>query len=146
MSIDILYPWIKSIHIISVICWLAAMLYLPRLFVYHCSVRQKSSEDQLLILMERRLSKYIMLPAMTGAWITGLWLAIYIYHFQGGWLHLKLLLVLALSAFHGFLTASLRRFANGKNKYSSKTWRIFNEVPTVLMIIIVCVVVLKPFG
>lgn len=145
MTISILYPWIKAAHVIAIICWLAAMLYLPRLFVYHCGVKNNSGEAQLLMLMEKRLNRFIMLPAMSFAWITGLWLAYFIYHFHGGWLHLKLLIVIILSGFHGFLSASLRRFAKGENTYSAKTWRILNEVPTILLIIAVIAVIVKPF-
>jgi len=145
MTIDNLYLWIKAGHVMAIICWLAAMLYLPRLFVYHCGVRHGSGEAQLLTLMEGRLSRFIMLPAMIVAWLSGLWLAYYIYHFHGGWLHLKLLAVIVLSGFHGFLSSSLRRFAKGENRYAAKTWRLLNEVPTVLMLIIVIAVIVKPF-
>lgn len=145
MTIDVLYPWVKAVHVVADICWMAAMLYLPRLFVYHCGAKTHSAEARLLTAMEWRLAKFIMLPAMLAAWLTGLWLAYFIYQFHGGWLHLKLAAVLLLTAFHGFLSGSLRRFAKGENKYSAKTWRILNEAPTVLMIIAVIMVIVKPF-
>lgn len=148
MLIDALAPWtlwIKVAHIVAVICWMAAMLYLPRLFVYHCGVKKNSAEAELLSKMEWRLAKFIMLPAMLIVWLTGLWLAYSLYDFMGGWLHVKITAIVLMSGFHGFLAASLRRFAKGENKYSAKTWRILNEAPTVLMIIAVIMVIVKPF-
>jgi len=135
--------WIKAAHIIAVIAWMAGMLYLPRLFVYHCQVETGSQQAQIFKIMERRLLRAIINPAMIVVWVTGLWLAWKIFGFHGGWLHLKISIVVLLSAFHGFLAGSTRRFAEDRNKLSQKTWRILNEVPTLLMIIAVIAVVVK---
>lgn len=136
---------IKAIHIIFVISWLAGMLYLPRLFVYHCQLNAKGQPADIFKVMERKLLKFIINPAMIITLITGLWLAVAIYNLQGTWLHLKLLLVFLLLGIHGFLTKSVKSFAKDMNKYSEKFWRIINEVPAILMMIIVFLVVLKPF-
>lgn len=137
--------WIKAVHVISVICWMVGMLYLPRLFVYHCSVPAGSAQAKLFTTMEMRLGRAIMAPAIIVVWITGLMLAYGLYHFGGGWLHVKITAVFLLSAYHGFLVGSAKRFARGENKYSAKTWRVLNEVPTVLMIIAVIMVMVQPF-
>jgi len=138
------YLWIKAVHVISVICWMAGMLYMPRLFVYHCRVPAGSEQSKLFSMMEMRLGRMIMAPAIVIAFITGLMLAWGIYDFHGGWLHLKLAAAIILSAYHGFLVTSAKRFARGANPYSEKAWRILNEVPTVLMIIAVIAVIVKP--
>jgi len=135
--------WIKAIHIIAVIGWMAGMLYLPRLFVYHCQAEIGSVQAQTFKIMERRLLRAIINPAMIVVWITGLWMAWKLFGFHGGWLHLKIMIVVMLSAFHGFLAGSTRRFARDRNKISQKSWRILNEVPTLLMIIAVIAVVVK---
>lgn len=139
------YLWIKALHVIAIISWMAAMLYLPRLFVYHASVAAGSETSELFKVMEHRLLRLIMNPAMIVAWITGLWMAWDMFDFKGGWLHTKLLLVVLMSAAHGILSKSVRRFAADENTKSSKYWRIFNEIPTVLMILIVIMVIVKPF-
>jgi len=135
--------WIKALHIIAVIAWMAGMLYLPRLFVYHCQAEAGTQQAQTFKIMERRLLRAIINPAMIVVWITGLWMAWKIFGFHGGWLHLKITIVLLLSGFHGFLAASTRHFAEDRNRFSQKTWRILNEVPTLLMIIAVIAVVVK---
>ncbi len=140
-----LYLWIKSLHIIAVIAWMAGMLYLPRLFVYHCEAEPGSKQSETFKVMERRLLKAIMLPAMIATWIFGLWLAFEAGFFKSGWLHAKLALVLILSGIHGWLSRLARDFAHDRNRHSQKFYRYLNEVPTVLMILIVLVVVLKPF-
>ena len=142
---DQLYLWIKALHVISVIAWMAGMLYLPRLFVYHADVAIGSETSELFKVMERRLLRVIINPAMTLAWVFGLWLAWSGFRFSGGWLHLKLLVVLALSAFHGYLSKAVRDFAADRNNKNARHWRLMNEVPTVLMIFIVILVILKPF-
>ncbi|MGU3574029.1 protoporphyrinogen oxidase HemJ [Brucellaceae bacterium C25G] len=139
------YNWIKALHVIAIISWMAAMLYLPRLFVYHSTIAAGSETSELFKVMERRLLRLIMNPAMIIAWITGLWMAWDMFAFKGGWLHAKLLLVVLMSAAHGILSKNTRRFAADENTKSSKYWRIFNEVPTVLMILIVILVIVKPF-
>jgi protoporphyrinogen IX oxidase len=140
-----LYDWIKALHVIAVIAWMAGMLYLPRLFVYHAEAEKASDKSETFKVMERRLLRAIINPAMTVAWVLGLWLAWRGFGFSGGWLHAKITAVLLLSGLHGYLSASVRRFAEDRNEKSARHWRIVNEVPTVLMITIVILVVVKPF-
>lgn len=140
-----LYPWIKALHVIAVISWMAGMLYLPRLFVYHAEAEIGSDKAETFKVMERRLLRAIINPAMIATWVLGLWLAWRGFQFSGGWLHAKLGLVVALSGVHGYLSASVRRFAEDNNMKASRHWRIVNEIPTVLMILIVILVVVKPF-
>lgn len=140
-----LYDWIKALHILAVISWMAGMLYLPRLMVYHCDAEPGSKQSETFKVMERRLLKAIINPAMAVTWLAGLWLA-----WDGGWytqpwLQLKFALVLAMSAVHGFLTARVRDFALDQNTRNARFYRILNEVPTLLMVLIVILVVVKPF-
>ena len=145
-----LYEWIKAFHIIAVIAWMAGMLYLPRLFVYHCAAEKGSVQSETFKVMERRLLRGIINPAMIATWLFGLWLA---WHgpdsrygwFASGWLGAKLALVVAMSAVHGLLARWVKDFAADRNGHSQKFYRIINEVPTLLMIGIVLLVVLKPF-
>lgn len=139
------YLWVKVLHIVAVIAWMAAMLYLPRLFVYHSGTTPGSEASETFKIMERRLLRAIMNPAMIATWVAGLWLAWQGFQFMGGWLHAKIALVLAMSAMHGYLSASTRRFAQDRNEKPARHWRIVNEVPTLLMIVIVILVVIKPF-
>ena len=139
------YAWIKAIHVIAVISWMAGMLYLPRLFVYHADVPVGSAQSETFKVMERRLLRAIINPAMLVAWIVGLWLAWEGFGFSGGWLHAKIAAVLVLSGIHGYLSGAVRRFAQDKNTKPARHWRIVNEVPTVLMIAIVILVIVKPF-
>ena len=139
------YLWIKAVHVIAVISWLAGMLYLPRLFIYHCDASPGSAMSETFKLMERRLLRIIINPAMVATWVLGLWLAWQGGHFAAGWLHAKLALVLGLSGVHGYFSASVRRFAEDRNTVSARSWRLWNEVPTVLMIAIVILVIVKPF-
>jgi putative membrane protein len=120
------------------------MLYLPRLFIYHCEAPPGSAQSETFKVMERRLLTVIINPAMVLTWVLGLWLAWQGGFFFAGWLHAKLALVVALSGVHGFFSAAVRKFAADANTISQRTWRIWNEVPTVLMIGIVLLVVLKP--
>jgi putative membrane protein len=145
MSDSISYDWIKALHIIAVIAWMAGMLYLPRLFVYHCEAPAGSKQSETFKVMEWRLLKIIINPAMTATWIFGLWLV-----WLGGWhlapwMWLKFAAVLAMSGLHGFLVGRVRDFAADRNTYSQKFYRIINEIPAVLMILIVILVVVKPF-
>jgi len=140
-----LYAWVKALHVIAVIAWMAGMLYLPRLFVYHAEAEPGSDKSETFKVMERRLLRAIINPAMIATWIFGLWLAWRGFAFSGGWLHGKIALVLLLSGVHGYLSASVRRFADDRNVKPSRHWRIVNEIPTVLMIGIVILVVVKPF-
>ncbi|WP_373288617.1 protoporphyrinogen oxidase HemJ [Brucella endophytica] len=139
------YPWIKAIHVIAVISWMAGMLYLPRLFVYHSAAEPGSVQSETFKIMEQRLLRFIINPAMIITWIMGLWMAWKIFDFTGGWLHAKLLAVVILSGVHGYFSKAVRLFAADKNTKSANFWRLMNEVPTVLMIIIVILVIVKPF-
>ncbi|AZO57335.1 MULTISPECIES: protoporphyrinogen oxidase HemJ [unclassified Mesorhizobium] len=139
------YPWAKAIHILAVISWMAGMLYLPRLFVYHVDAEKGSVQSETFKVMERRLLRGIINPAMILTWVFGLWLAWKIFAFQGGWLHAKIGLVLLMSGIHGYLAASVRKFAEDRNEKPARHWRIVNEIPTLLMIAIVILVVVKPF-
>ena len=140
-----LYPTLKSLHLIALISWMAGMLYLPRLFVYHADTPKGSLQSETFKVMERRLLRAIMNPAMIATWIFGLWLAWEIGAFRQGWLHAKLALVLAMSGLHGFMAATIRRFAEDRNTRSSRFYRALNEGPTLAMIAIVLLVVFKPF-
>jgi protoporphyrinogen IX oxidase len=142
---DGLYPWLKAFHVIAVISWMAGMLYLPRLFVYHCEAPVGSPQSETFKMMERRLLRAIINPAMVVTWVLGLWLAIEGGFLKAGWLHGKLVLVLILSAMHGVFTHFVRDFAEDRNAHSQKFYRILNEVPTVLMIGTVILVIVKPF-
>jgi len=140
-----LYLWIKALHVIAIIAWMAGMLYLPRLFVYHCDTRKGSPQSETFKVMERRLLKAIMNPAMIATWIFGLWLAIEGSWFRSGWLHGKLALVIAMSGVHGFYARWVKDFAADRNVRPARFYRIWNEVPTVLLIGIVILVIVKPF-
>jgi putative membrane protein len=142
----LVYLWLKALHIIAVISWMAGMLYLPRLFVYHAGVERGSPESDLFQVMEFRLLRYIMTPAMIVVWISGVSLAHWAGFFDAFWLYVKLLLVVGMSAVHGFLSKVRGDFANGANFRDARFFRILNEVPTILMIVIVVLVVVKPWG
>ena len=140
-----MYEWIKALHIIAVITWMAGLLYLPRLFVYHCEAEIGSKQSETFKIMERRLLKVIINPAMIATWLAGLYLAWAGHWFSAGWLHAKLVLVLVLSGVHGFFSRCVKDFAAERNRRSHKFYRIINEVPTALMILIVILVIVKPF-
>src|SRR5256885_6558241 len=140
-----MYEWIKALHLVSMIAWMAGMLYLPRLFVYHCDADIGSKQSETFKVMERRLLRAIINPAMVTTWVTGLWLAWEGGFFRSGWLHGKLLLVILLSGVHGFFAGCVRQFGEDRNVRSQQFYRTVNEVPTVLMIGIVILVVVKPF-
>ena len=145
-----MYEWIKAFHIIAVIAWMAGMLYLPRLFVYHCAAEKGSVQSETFKVMERRLLRAIINPAMIAAWLLGLWLAWLgpdsrYGWFASGWLQAKLVLVLALSALHGFFARWVKDFGRDRNHHSQKFYRIINELPAVIMIGIVILAVVKPF-
>jgi putative membrane protein len=140
-----MYEWIKALHIIAVISWMAGMLYLPRLFVYHCEAEAGSRQSETFKVMERRLLLAIMTPAMIVTWLAGLYLAWAGKWFSAPWLHGKLLLVVLLSGLHGFFSRCVKDFAADHKPRSQKFYRIINEVPTILMIVIVILVVVKPF-
>lgn len=137
------YLWIKAFHIVAVISWMAGLLYLPRLFVYHCDAEIGSAQSEMLKVMERRLLRAIMTPAMIVAFVLGAAL-IHIIGFEGGWLYAKLTLVLALAASQGMMARWRRDFEADRNQRSQRFYCIANEVPTLLMVIIVILVVVKP--
>jgi putative membrane protein len=137
--------WIKTLHIVAVIAWMAGMLYLPRLFVYHADAKVGSELSETLKVMERRLLKEIVNPAMILVWLTGPLLASRLAYWASPWLHAKLALVLGLSAFHGYLAASVRTFAEDRNRRPARFYRFINEIPAALMALIVIFVVVKPF-
>lgn len=139
------YLWIKVIHVISIISWMAGMLYLPRLFVYHADNQENASQSAVFKVMEFRLLKYIMTPAMLTAWISGLFLAFWASYWSSGWFLAKVTLVLGMTGTHGFLARATRDFAFDRNHRSSRFFRIINEVPTLLMIGIVILVIVRPF-
>ena len=140
-----MYLWIKAFHIIAVISWMAGMLYLPRLFVYHAASKPGSEQSETFKTMERRLLNFIMTPAMALSWILGVALMIQGHWLGAGWFHVKFVLVIALSALHGLLSRYTADFARDRNTHSQKFFRIVNEIPTVLMIFIVLLAVVKPF-
>ena len=142
-----LYLWYKSAHIIAIIAWMAGMLYLPRLFVYHAAEQKGSKTSETFKVMEKRLLRYIMNPAMIASYIFGILVISQstAYYMSSGWLHAKLTLVILLSATHGYFAKLTKDFASDNNKKTQKFFRIINEVPTLLMIIIVILVVVKPF-
>ena len=140
-----MYLWIKALHIIAVISWMAGMLYLPRLYVYHVAAEPGSQQAKTFEVMEYRLLHYIMTPAMAVTWLAGIALIIQGGWLTSGWLHAKLAAVLVMSGLHGFLGRCQRDFAAGQNRRDAKFFRIINEVPTLLMIFIVIMVVVKPF-
>jgi protoporphyrinogen IX oxidase len=140
-----LYAWMLAIHLMAVISWMAGMFYLPRLFVYHCDAEPGSVQSETFKTMERRLLTQIINPAMIATWATGIWLISAGGFIHSGWMQAKLVLVILLSGYHGMLSAWTRRFANDQNTRSHVFYRVMNEVPTVLMIGIVILVVIKPF-
>lgn len=142
---DNLYLWIKAFHIVSVIAWMAGLLYLPRLFIYHFDVAPGSEASELFKVMEGRLLRIIMNPAMMLSWALGLYLAWTAFAFQGGWLHVKLLSVVLLTGVHVYYGRAWRAFQRDERPASQRHWRIANEAPALLMIVIVLMVVLKPF-
>ena len=142
------YPWIKSLHVISVIAWMAGMFYLPRLFVYHTeSVQAGSPTDLLFQTMERRLLRGIINPAMVATFTFGLLLVFTpgIVDWHQGWPWLKAAGILVLSWFHGWLSARRKDFVRGTNTRSGRTYRMMNELPTLLVIVIVVAVIARPF-
>ena len=140
-----LYLWIKAFHVIAVIAWMAGMFYLPRLFVYHCDAPKGSIQSETFKIMERRLLKAIINPAMMVTWVLGLYLMWDGAWYKSGWMHGKLLLVLIMSGLHGVYVRRLKEFAADKNTKPAKYYRILNEVPTILVIGIVILVIVKPF-
>jgi len=141
----VLYDWLKAFHVIAIIAWMAGMLYLPRLFVYHADTEKGSVRSETFKIMERRLLKAIINPAMIATWVLGLYLVWAGGWWKAGWFHGKLVLVLILSGVHGFYARWLKDFAADRNTRPARFYRVWNEVPTVLMIGIVILVIVKPF-
>lgn len=139
------YLWIKAFHIIAVISWMAGMLYLPRLFVYHCDVARGSAESERFKIMERRLLRLIINPAMIATWTFGLLLVAITRADQQHWFQAKFVLVLAMSGIHGFYAGCVKSFGRDDNTRSQRFYRIINEVPALLIIAIVILAVVKPF-
>lgn len=137
--------WIKALHVVAVISWMAGLLYMPRLFIYHTDAERGSQTSETFKVMEQRLLKVIMRPAMMITWTLGLYLAWSVYRFQGGWLHAKILAVILLTGVHLHYADAVSRFARDGDRRTAKYWRLMNEVPTVLMIVIVILVIVKPF-
>ena len=139
------YAIVKGLHITAVIFWMAGMLYLPRLFIYHTDAEPGSVQSETFKVMEQRLLRVIINPAMVITWVFGLWLAWEGFRFGGAWLHAKIFAVVLLSGAHGYLSAAVRAFNEDRNTKPARHWRLVNEVPTVLMIVIVVLVIVKPF-
>jgi protoporphyrinogen IX oxidase len=137
--------WLKALHILAVISWMAALLYLPRLFVYHAGVEKRSAQSELFKVMERRLYNGILRPAMFVSWVTGPLLLWQMGYHKDGWAIAKLLLVVGLSGVSEMMGGWLKAFAEDRNTRDAFFFRVMNEVPTVLMILIVILVVVKPF-
>ncbi|MEZ5893564.1 MAG: protoporphyrinogen oxidase HemJ [Parvularculaceae bacterium] len=141
-----IYPWIKSVHLIMVIGWMAGMMMLPRLFVYQHQSERGGEAEKMMIAAQRRLLKIIINPAMALVWVLGI---VMLYanpaFLSAGWFHVKLTLVVAMSAIHGFYAASRRKFEKGERPRTEKFWRMMNEVPFVMLIVIVIMVIVKPF-
>lgn len=143
----ILYPWIKSLHVMAVIAWMAGLFYLPRLFVYHAERATVGSElDLTFQVMEHKLLRLIMNPSMIVAWVAGLVLiGLGAFDWSAGWSWVKLVSVILMTGAHGWMAARRKEFAAGKNTRSGRSYRLFNEVPTILMVFIVIAVIVRPF-
>ena len=141
-----IYPWIKAVHIVMVIAWMAGMMYLPRLFIYHHQAAKGGEAAKYFAVMERRLLKGIINPSMIMVWVlAGLMLYANPALFSSGWFHVKLAAVLVISGIHGFYASAFKKFEAGETPRTEKFWRIVNEVPFVLMIVVVAMAVVKPF-
>jgi putative membrane protein len=141
-----LLAYLKAFHIVAVISWMAGLLYLPRLFVYHAESATGSPQSETFKIMERRLLKYITTPAMLASWALGLYLAFSVIDWSAdGWFYLKLVLVFLLSGYHGALAKWTKEFAEDRNTHSPRFYRVANEIPTLLMIGIVILAVVRPF-
>lgn len=139
------YDWVRAVHVISVIAWMAGLLYLPRLFVYHCQAQSGSNQSETFKTMERRLLRAIMNPAMIASWGFGVWLYASMEAWTDGWAHAKMTFVVLLTVSHMFMARWRRDFEHDRNVRPESFYRIANEVPTVLMIGIVIFVIVKPF-
>jgi protoporphyrinogen IX oxidase len=140
-----MYLWLKALHVIAVISWMAGMLYLPRLFVYHAASKPGSEQAETFKVMEGRLLKFIMTPAMIVTWLAGIALVVLGQWMGSGWFHAKLALVLVMTVMHGLFSHWATEFAYDRNTHTQKFFRIVNEIPTILLIVIVILAVVKPF-
>jgi protoporphyrinogen IX oxidase len=150
MTIDALSPfylWVKALHVIAMVAWMAGMFYLPRLFVYHCQTTPGSTDSERFKVMEYRLMKQIINPAMYATWTFGILLALTpgVIDWHEGWWHTKLLAVTLMAGVHGALSVWRRAFMEDRNTHSERFYRIMNEAPTVLLMIIVIMVIVRPF-
>jgi putative membrane protein len=139
------HRWITALHVVAVISWMAGLFYLPRLFIYHSDAEPGSAQSDTFKVMEQRLLKVIMNPAMMITWVLGLYLAWDVFGFQGGWLHAKIALVVLMTVVHVHFSRAVRTFAVDGPRKSPRYWRMMNEAPTFLMIAIVVLVIVKPF-
>ncbi len=141
-----MYLLFKSLHIISFVAWMAGLLYLPRLFVYHCGEEYNTKSYNKFLLMEERLLKFIMTPAMIGTWFFGI--SLFLINIDALafslWFSIKFILVIVLSGYQGYLSICRKRFMSNTNKNSPKFYRVINEVPTIILILVVFLVVFKP--
>lgn len=142
-----IYLWVKALHVISMVAWMAGMFYLPRLFVYHCDVPRGSAEGERFKLMERRLLKQIINPAMIATVLFGVLLVLTpgVIDWSAGWWHVKLAALALMFTLHGFLPRWQRDFLHDRNTRSPRFFRIVNEIPTLLLLIIVVMVIVRPF-
>jgi protoporphyrinogen IX oxidase len=141
------YPWTKAFHIIAMVAWMAGMFYLPRLYVYHCETGPGTAESERFKVMERRLLKQIVNPAMIATWAFGILLGLTpgVLNWGAGWWHVKLASVLAMSALHGEYARWRKDFLHDRNRRSARFYRIANEIPTLLLVLIVVMVIVRPF-
>lgn len=141
------YPWTKALHVIAMVAWMAGMFYLPRLYVYHCDLVPGSAESERFKVMEYRLLKAIINPAMIATWLFGTMLVLTpgVIDWGSGWWHVKLTAVILMSGFHGAMSKWRRMFLDDRNTRPQRFYRIANEVPTVLLIVIVVMVIVRPF-
>ncbi len=139
------YLWVKALHVISVIAWMAGMLYLPRLYVYHCAAEPGSVQSETFKVMERRLLRAIINPAMIASWVFGLMLVAHLGLWDQGWMLAKFGLLIALQLSHVGFARWRRQFERDQNRHSHRFYRFMNEVPTLLMIFIVVLVIVRPF-
>jgi protoporphyrinogen IX oxidase len=140
-----IYLWLKALHVIAVIAWMASLLYLPRLMVYHCGAEPGSKQSETFKIMEQRLLSFIANPAMIATWLFGIALMLEGEHYRAGWMQAKFALVLVLSALHGFNARWVQDFAADRNRRTARFYRIMNEVPALLMVAIVILAIVKPF-
>jgi putative membrane protein len=138
-------PWLLSLHIVAFVAWMAGMLYLPRLFVYHAGAAAGSELSETFKVMERRLLRMIVNPAMIATWILGLTMATWGHHWGEGWLHAKLALLIAMQIAHAMLSRWRRQFAQDRNSHPARFYRAVNEIPTLLLIGIVILATVRPF-